>query len=43
MPEAYNKEQPKGQCQQFKHLRNMGYQENEAAQTGNPHPNISTT
>jgi len=23
--------------------KKLGYQENEAAQTGNPHPNISTT
>jgi len=26
-----------------KKSKKLGYQENEAAQTGNPHPNISTT
>jgi hypothetical protein len=26
-----------------KKTKKLGYQENEAAQTGNPHPNISTT
>jgi hypothetical protein len=26
-----------------KRNKKLGYQENEAAQTGNPHPNISTT
>jgi hypothetical protein len=32
-----------GKIVQIKTSKKMGYQENEAAQTGNPHPNISTT
>jgi hypothetical protein len=28
---------------QIKKSKKLGYQENEAAQTGSPHPNISTT